>query len=177
MNTLARVAVFGASGVVTGLLCWAGGMALPEGSLVLQVYPGFVFGAGLFVAGRLARVDVARPWIASLAAIVLAGTASWRAAVDIGYMHGAPLPMLAAGALGGLVVAVGAVWAWRARRAVLTIVAAVLAGALGGQLADFLWDAFPGMGDDAWTLVLFLEWQTLVSVALALAVPVPGRWR
>jgi len=25
--------------------------------------------------------------------------------------------------------------------------------------------------------VLFLEWQTLVSVALALAVPVPGRWR
>jgi len=176
MTRRGRLVVFILAGIASGVLAWGGGMLLPEGSLALDLYPGAAFGVCLFLAGQRAGYGKPRPWPQVFAATVLASTASWRLAVDVGYMHGGPLPMVTAGALGALIVAAAAVWAWRlAARAWPVLAATVLTGAIAAQGADLLWKAWPAMGDKAWTLVLFLEWQTLVLVALVLTAGEPGR--
>ena len=90
----------------------------------------------------------------------------------VGYAYGAPVPMLAAGALGAGVVALGLVWAWGLRYRLLRCVAAIAAtGAVCGQAAQVLWDKFPAMNDNLEVFLLFVLWQAPVLLCIAMTVP------
>lgn len=157
------------AGVLSGLLCWLGGLLAPENSLLIKIYPGVIFGAVLYAVGRHAALAPPRRHGVTLAILVLVSVASWRLAVDVGYMHGRPWPMLAAGALGALVLCLGLMWAWGWRRHVaLGMLTMVVTGALVAQTVQWIWDAFPGMDEALEVSLLFVGWQALVMLAIAL---------
>ena len=163
---------FLAAGVVSGLLCWLGGLLAPENSLLIKIYPGVIFGTMLYAVGRHAALAPPRRHGITFMILVVASIASWRAAVDIGYMHGRPWPMLAAGALGALVLCAGVMWAWGWRRHVALVMLSVVAtGALVAQAVQWIWDAFPGMDETLEVSLLFVGWQALVMLAIALTAP------
>lgn len=169
---------FVAAGVVSGLLCWLGGLLAPENSLLIKVFPGLIFGTMLYAVGRHAALAPPRRHGLTYAIIVAVSIVSWRAAVDIGYMHGRPWPMLAAGALGALVLALGLVWAWDWRRGVaLALCAIVGTGALVAQAVQWVWDAYPAMDEVVEVSLLFVGWQALVMLAIALTAPMALRER
>ena len=163
---------FVAAGIVSGLLCWLGGLLAPENSLLIKIFPGVIFGTMLYVVGRHAALAPRRRHGMTWAIIVAVTVVAWRAAVDIGYMHGRPWPMLAAGALGALVLALGLMWAWGWRRGVaLAMCAIVTTGALVAQAVQWIWDAWPGMDEVVEVSLLFVGWQALVMLAIALTAP------
>ena len=160
------------AGVVSGLLCWLGGLLAPQNSLLIKIFPGLIFGAALYAVGRHAGLAPPRHHGVTLAILLAVGMAAWRAAVDVGYMHGQPWPMLAAGGLGALVLSVGLVWAWGWRRGMaLSICAIVGTGAVVAQAVQWWWDAYPAMDEVVEVSVLFVGWQALVMLAIALSTP------
>ena len=77
--------------------------------------------------------------------------------------------MLAAGGLGGGVLALGLIWAWGVQSRRLAYLAVVaLSGAAAAQLFQLVWSAFPGVGGQLWALTLFVEWQSIVLLCIAL---------
>jgi hypothetical protein len=163
---------FVAAGVLSGLLCWLGGLVAPENSLLIKIYPGVIFGSVLYALGRHAAFAPPRRHGVTYAIMVLSSVASWRAAVDIGYMHGRPWPMLAAGALGALVLCLGLMWAWGWRRQMALAMCAIVAtGALVAQAVQWMWDAWPHMDEALEASLLFIVWQALVMLSIALGVP------
>lgn len=167
---------FFAAGVVSGLLCWLGGLLAPQNSILIKIFPGFIFGAALYAVGRHAGLAPPRRHGRTCAILVAVGIAAWRASVDIGYMHGQPWPMLAAGGLGGLVLSLGLVWAWRWRGGMaLSMCAIVGTGALVAQAVQWWWDAYPAMDEVIEVSVLFVGWQALVMLAIALTMPMALR--
>lgn len=173
MSTKRNLALkFLLAGMVSGLLCWLGGLLAPEHSLLIKIFPGVIFGVVLYLVGRHEGLAPQRPHGLTCAIIVATSVLSWRAAVDIGYMHGRPLPMLAAGALGALVLALGLMWAWHWRRGMAVALCAIVAtGALVAQAVQWLWDTYPTMDEVVEVSVLFVGWQALVMLAIALSVP------
>jgi hypothetical protein len=160
---------FAAAGVVSGMLCWLGGLLAPQNSILIKFLPGLIFGAALYAVGRHAALAPPRPHGVTFAMLMAVGVGAWRAAVDIGYMHGQPLPMLAAGALGGLVLSLGLGWAWGWRRGMaLSICAIVGTGAFVAQAVRWWWDAYPTLNDELEISVLFVGWQALVMLAIGL---------
>ncbi len=160
-------AVTALGGVLSGFAAWGGSELLPEWRWLQDIYPGLVFGAFLFVLhGR----DKEQTFAAALLALficLLSSVASWRLAVEI-YPYRAPLPFALSGLVGGLVVGAGCLGLWQSKSfAALGLIAA--SGLLGGlifQAADrFLYD----FGESIWVLILLIEWQTLVLVAVGLA--------
>lgn len=167
---------FVAAGVVSGLLCWLGGLLAPQNSLLIKIFPGLIFGAALYAVGRHAALAPPRRHGVTLAILLAVGVAAWRAAVDVGYMHGQPWPMLAAGGLGALVLALGLLWAWGWRPGMaLSICAIVATGAVVAQAVQWWWDAYPVMDEVVEVSVLFVGWQALVMLAIALGRP--SDWR
>lgn len=167
-----RLAVFLTTGSLSGVICWSGIFFIPEGSIWFRIYPGVIFGLALFAVGQYYQLGRSRPWIYPLMIIMAATIAGWRAALDIGFVHGKPVPMLTAGALGALITAIGLVGAWSVRKRMGTLLLLItVAGAAGGQIAQLLWDYLPQLGDDWWTLILFVEWQTLVMTAIVYIAP------
>ena len=163
---------FLAGGIVSGTLCWAGGMLLPEASLLLAIYPGLVFGAILYALGRFYALGRRPGEGLTFTIILLAAVAGWRAALDIGYAHGAQVPMLAAGAIGAAVLAAGLAWAWSLRqRAAYYISLIAVTGGICGQAVELLWDSFPGMDDSLEILLLFVIWQAVIAASIALVLP------
>ena len=163
---------FLAAGVVSGLLCWLGGLLAPQNSLLIKIFPGVIFGTVLYALGRYARFAPPRRHGLTYLIIVVTSVLAWRASVDIGYMHGRPLPMLAAGALGAGVLSLGLIWAWVWRRGIaFALCAIVLTGALVAQAVQWLWDTFPAMDEVIEISVLFVGWQALVMLAIALCAP------
>ena len=169
---------FAVAGVVSGMLCWLGGLLAPQNSILIKFLPGLIFGAALYVIGRHAALAPPRPHGVTFAMLVAVGIAAWRVAVDVGYMHGQPWPMLAAGALGGLVLSLGLLWAWGWRRGTaLSICAVVATGALVAQAVRWWWDAYPAVNDELEISVLFVGWQALVMLAIGLTTPASLRER
>lgn len=165
-----QLLVFFAAGLISGVVCWLGLFFLAEGSLFMQIYPGLILGLVLFAAGQFYHLN-RRFWPLSLVVITGASIIGWRAALDIGYVHGDPVPMLAAGALGAAIVALGLIEGWAIRRRIVFfLILVTLIGAAGGEIARWIWDLFPQLGDDIWTLILFVEWQALVMLAVATAI-------
>lgn len=163
---------FLAAGVLSGLLCWLGGLIAPENSLLIKIYPGVIFGTVLYAVGRHAALAPPRRHGVTYAIVVVASIASWRAAVDIGYMHGRPWPMLAAGTLGALVLCIGLMWAWGWRRQLAAVMCSVvITGALVAQGVQWIWDAYPDMDEALQVSLLFVGWQALVMLAIALTAP------
>lgn len=169
---------FLAVGVVSALLCWAGGFVLPQ-SVALDAWPGVVLGLALFVAGvidhRPARSF--RPLSAIL--LIIFTVLGWRLAIEVGYAHGKPVPFVVAGALGAFCVAIGLMLAWQLRSRRTQFVFLVTAfGALGGFIFRFINAALGSDSDKAWALLLFLEWQTVLMLGIWLALyRYPGRSR
>ncbi|MDZ7735783.1 MAG: hypothetical protein U5P41_06580 [Gammaproteobacteria bacterium] len=165
-----RFAVFVAAGVVSGVICWSGLFFIPEGSIWLRIYPGVVFGLVLFAVGQFYQLNRRRSRAYPLIVIVAASIAGWWAAPGIGFVYGRPVPMLTAGAFGALIVALGLIGAWGVRKRIGSFLLLItITGALGGQIAQLLWDYSPQLDDDLWTLILFIEWQSLVMIAVAVA--------
>ena len=139
---------------------------------MIKFLPGLILGAALYAAGRHAGLAPPRPHGVTFAMLLLTGIVAWRAAVDIGYMHGQPWPMLAAGAVGSLVLSLGLIWVWGWRRGtVLSMCAIVGTGALVAQAVRWWWDAYPASNEALEICVLFVAWQTLVMLAIGLTTP------
>lgn len=157
-------------GLLSGVLCWLGGRLLPEGSLLLKIYPGLVLGTALCFAGVLFGL-VQESWRAARFVIIVAGTvAGWRLSVDVGYQYGEPIPYIAAGALGALTAALGLLWPWSIRFRVAGFVSLVtVSGAFGGMVFKAIVDLFPNMHEDVWVLALFTEWQSIFMLGAWLA--------
>lgn len=171
-----RVGLLVATGLASGLICWLGGMLAPEHSTLIRVFPGLVFGALLAAVGP--RAGLAGPHAALLPGLIvtLAGVGAWRAAVDWGYLHGRPWPMLAAGALGGGLLAAGLALAWRWRTGLLrTVLVVTVCGALAAQAVQWLWNLWPGMDENLRAGLLFVGWQVCVAAALGYAAPATPR--
>ena len=169
-GTSATALVFFVGGLVSAVLVWAGGMRLPEESLLLKIYPGVIFGAVLYMLGRWRGLAKNASQIHTMAIIMLASIVGWRMALDVGYAYGAPVPMLAAGALGGAVTTLGLIWAWRLRQHLVRgVVIVALTGGICGQAVALLWDAIPTMSESLEVLLLFVLWQAPVMLSIALA--------
>jgi len=158
------------AGVMSGVICWAGGFALPEDSLILKIYPGLILGAALFIVVTKEKLRPGVKTFLPLIILMAACVIGWRLAVDVGYRHGSPYRFATAGAVGALSVACGMAWVWQIRNsnALVRFVALITAtGALGGWLFRVLHDETPTrLGDDLWTLLLFLEWQTILLLGI-----------
>lgn len=169
---------FFAVGVVSGLLCWLGGLLAPQNSILIKYFPGLIFGVALYAVGRHAELAPARARGVTFVMLVAIGIAAWRVAVDVGYMHGQPLPMLAAGALGGLVLSLGLLWAWGWRASMLLSICAIVGtGALVAQAVRWWWDAYPALNENIEISVLFVGWQALVMLAIGITAPATLRGR
>jgi hypothetical protein len=158
-------------GLISGAACWALHFVLPDQRWIIDYYPGVVLGFFLYIAGDLAGIKCARG-IPALLTLLAAGILGWRLAIEVGYDSGGPAPFVNAGALGGLVPALGALLAWRVRVRSLRFAAiATAAGALGGLVFHFLDAWFIGhmQDDDLWVLILFAEWQSIFMAGVALA--------
>lgn len=137
---------------------------------MLRIYPGVIFGLALFVTGQFYGLNRGRSRLLSLVIIMSAAVIGWRAALDIGYMHGKEFPMLTAGAVGALTVAIGLVAAWPIRRWIIFLLFVTIIGTAAGEIARLIWEAFPALGDDLWLLILFIEWQSMLMFAVAGAI-------
>ena len=157
-------------GLLSGVLCWFGGRILPDGSLLLKIYPGLVLGTVLCFAGVLSGLVPVR-WHTARFLVIVAGTvAGWRLSVDVGYQYGEPIPFIAAGALGALTVALGLLWPWSIRFRVAGFVLLITAaGAFGGMVFKTIVDLFPNLHEDVWVLVLFAEWQVIFMLGTWIA--------
>lgn len=157
-------------GLLSGVLCWLGGLVLPGGSLLLQIYPGLVLGTVLCFAGVVSGL-VRDRWRAARFLVVVAATvAGWRLSVDVGYQYGEPIPFIAAGALGALTVALGLLWPWSIRYRIAGFVLLITAsGAFGGMIFKTIEDLFLSRHGDVWALVLFVEWQAIFMLGAWLA--------
>lgn len=163
---------FFAVGVVSGLLCWVGGLLAPQNSILIKYFPGLIFGVALYAVGCHAELAPARARGVTFVMLVAIGIAAWRVAVDVGYMHGQPWPMLAAGALGGLVLGLGLLWAWGWRPGRLLALSAIVGtGALVAQAVRWWWDTYPAFNENIEIAVLFVGWQALVMLAIGLTMP------
>ena len=158
------------SGLLSGVLCWLGGLVLSEGSWLLQIYPGLMLGAVLCFAGVLSGLTPDRWRAARFLVIVAATVAGWRLSVDVGYQYGQPLPFTAAGALGALTVALGLLWPWSIRYRIAGFVLLItVSGAFGGMIFKAIEDLFLNKHGDAWALVLFVEWQAIFMLGAWIA--------
>ena len=137
--------------------------------MFLNLYPGMVLGLALLAVGQvLGEIPRSRLWVAALLLPTFC-MLGWRLAVDVGFQYGAPLPYVAAGAMGAFSVAIGLLLAWRIQnKAVLLVSIVSAAGALGGLVFQLIEKFIDGSGD-YWGLILFVEWQTLLMLGIALA--------
>jgi hypothetical protein len=161
------------SGVLSGVICWAGGYVLPENSWIVNIYPGLALGLALYLFGNKGSFNFRQQAILSVLILMAASVIGWRLAVDVGYQYGSPMRFTAAGALGALSVAAGLVWVWGIRAtsaAGLFILIVTAAGALGGWVFRALHGESPvRLGDDFWTFLLFVEWQVILFIGAWLA--------
>lgn len=147
-------------------------MLAPQHSTLIRVFPGLVFGALLAVVGPRAGLAGQHAVLLPGLIVTLAAVGAWRAAVDWGYLHGRPWPMLAAGALGGGLLAVGLALAWRWRTGLWrTLLVMTLCGALVAQGVQWLWNLWPDMDENLRAGLLFVGWQVSVAATLGLAAP------
>ncbi|HEY3486526.1 MAG TPA: hypothetical protein VGL10_00535, partial [Gammaproteobacteria bacterium] len=96
----------------------------------------------------------------------------WRLSMQVGYELGGPVPFVNAGALGGLVLTLGLLFAWRIRAGAWKFAGiATATGTVGGLVFHFIDQYFIGalQNDDIWILFLFAEWQTIFMMGVAIA--------
>ena len=170
MLTSRKVLIYLSAGLASGILSWAGARVLPEASLFLNLYPGMVLGVALLVVGQvLGEIPRSRLWVAALL-LPAFSMLGWRVAVDVGFQYSAHIPYVAAGAMGAFCVAVGLLFAWRIQNNALRLVSIVsAAGALGGLVFQLIEKSIDGSAD-YWGLILFVQWQTMLMLGIALAV-------
>jgi len=167
-------------GLVSGTACWAlhfvfEYFGLSNNQWINDYYPAILLGFFVHAAGAHAIGMNYMRRIPDLAILIVTSVLGWRLAVDVGYDLGGPMPFVNAGALGALVLALGAVLAWRIRaRALRFLAVATAAGTLGGLVFHFLDAWFIGNmhDDDLWILILFTEWQSIFMAGVALALHV-----
>lgn len=161
-------------GLMSGFLCWAGVLVLPEGGVISDIYPGVVLGIFLTCAGV---VNFSRRYpriLLSLFVNVLFCIAAWRLSIKVGYAG--PVPFATAGLLGAFVVALGLLLAWGIKEKVATFVSVVsLSGLLGGAVFQLL-DKIVDESDNLWAFVLFSEWQVILFIGIAIALKLV-RWQ
>jgi hypothetical protein len=165
-----RLRPFLLSAVVCALLSWAG-THIPDNIPWLPAnFPGLALGWVLFVLARELDLPSRLPRPASLLALMALSVAGWRAAIDLGYSYGAPLPFTLAGTSGGLTMGLGLLLIWRIpRHAAGFALLLTLAGALGGAAFGAIEWIWPRMPETLWILTLFGVWQCLFMSGLWLA--------
>lgn len=159
-------------GLISGAACWALHFVLPQKQWIIDYYPAIVLGFFLYIGGDLAGIKYSRRLLV-LVTLLAAAIIGWRLAIEVGYDLGGPAPFVNAGALGGLILALGLLLGWRIRARSLQFVAiASAAGALGGLAFHVLDTWFIGHmeADDLWVLILFAEWQSIFMAGVAVAV-------
>ena len=156
-----------AAGALSGVLCWASGYVLPDGSLVSRSCPGIILGLTLAGLGHFLGVFPRHHRVVSALLLVVFTVAGWYLSVDIGFFNGEPLPYVVAGSIGGFCVSLGVVLAWRLeRRGSLLVAVVTAAGALGGLLFRITTGLAESITDDMWVLMLFVEWQLVLMTGL-----------
>ncbi len=170
INNLSRLPVYIGAGVISGVVSWAGEYFLPNVTWVINIYPGFILGLAIYLVHSGGKFSFNVKTFLPLLILITASVVGWRLAVEIGYEYGSPMRFTAAGALGGLSVAVGLIWVWSVRTSkaiFLLLVILTVAGAFGGWFFKTVHGASPASTDDAlWTSLLLVEWQVILFVAI-----------
>lgn len=160
------------AGLLSAVLCWAGGSLLGDESLLNKPFPGIVLGLALFGLGEYLRVTPTPGGVWTGLILIVFSVIGWRLSINVGYEYGQPIPYVAAGAVGGFTVALGTLLAWRISQSrVRHVLLITAAGAFGGLVFQVLEANFK-MADDIWVLVLFLEWQSILMLGIGLALSV-----
>ncbi len=161
--------VYPATGLLSATVCWAGSLFLPEIPALQQYYPAVVLGIFLYLCGKYVTHMKTGNDIVTLIVLILGSILGWRAAVEIGHPLGEPVPFVAAGALGGLITAIGWLIAWKLRSiAIRLLIILTFAGTLGGGIFQFV-DHYLDATGDVWVLILFTVWQTLFFAGIGIA--------
>lgn len=164
-----RTIRFFAFGLISAVVSWGGVHVFPEGHWIADVWPGFALGC--VIAALLQREKYARFRWFSVALLVTSTVVivGWRLAIHTAIALDGPVSMAAAGAVGGVSVAMAAALLQRNRHNILSGILVLLAtGAVAAALFD-LTNYWAGRvdSDPWWTLQLFVTWQPLVLSALA----------
>jgi hypothetical protein len=168
-DNMKTISLFALAGILSGIVCWAGAGFLENYMMVLRIYPGVVLGIFLSLCGTFIARIPSRHKALTPVILIAACIAGWRLAVDVGYAIGGPVPYVTAGLLGAFTVALGWLCSWKVRyHNFLFIVTVALSGAVGGllfQLADQIF----AMKENVWALFLFIEWQAILLIGIAVA--------
>jgi len=131
----------------------------------IDVYPGFVLGAMILLAGRyISRIGSRHLWLSPLILILFCGI-GWNLAVGIGVNRGYVPHLLwevESGVVGGLFVGTGLAFAWKLKSVWVVILLATIAGGLGGVVVKL-------EGTMDW---MFVYWQGIVLLGIGVAVQI-----
>lgn len=170
MTTNRSLIVFILVGLLSGVICWAGGLWIPEDSFFVKPYPGIVLGLSLFGLGRFLGVFPRSRSALSVLALVAFSIVGWRLSIDVGYHYSKPLAFTAAGAIGALSVSLGLLLAWSViKRRYLFVVIVTLGGAVGGLIFRFINELVSDSSGDLWAFFLFVEWQVIFLIGIWIA--------
>ena len=155
-------------GAASGTLCWLGARYLPQNGLAFDAYPGAIFGLCLHALGIYIIGVKPLNKIVSVIIIVIASIISWRLSISLG--HTGPVPFITSGLLGGGIISIALVIAWKLHKKILPIVTWVtIAGGGGGAIFHAI-DATISQSSELWPLLLFIEWQATVMLGVTLAI-------
>ena len=150
-------------GIASGFLCLLLGDLIAHKRWI-DVYPGFVLGVMILLAGRyISRIGSRHLWLSPLILILFCGI-GWYLAVEHGINGGYLSYMweVVCGVIGGLFVGTGLAFAWKLKSVWVVILLATVAGGLGGVVVKL-------EGTMDW---MFVYWQGIVLLGIGVAVQI-----
>ncbi len=157
------------TGILSGIICALGEFILPDFQLLIDIYPGVIFGSTMFLVGKFILHKSSRNNLVTLFLFIVFTVAGWRLSINFGYNLGGPVPYATAGAVGAFFIFFSWLLAWGVRNYwPRYLLAVVLAGTIGGllfQYIDYLFD----LDEQIWGLVLFTTWQTIVLLTTVIS--------
>ncbi|GJM11083.1 MAG: hypothetical protein DHS20C11_33590 [Lysobacteraceae bacterium] len=164
-----RAIRFFAVGLLSAVVCWGGLSLLEESYWLSDLWPGLVYGSAITVLLQKQKQARFRWFPVALLLAIVVITTGWRLAIHTAIAVDGALSMVAAGAVGGISVAIAAILLQRNRHnAWRSVPILLLAGAIAAAIFD-LTNHWTGRvdSDPLWALQLFATWQPLVLAVLA----------
>lgn len=161
---------FPCMGILSGFVCGAGEFFLPDIEIIINYYPSTVLGVFLFLSGSHLTYTHIHKNIFPLIVLIIFCSLGWRFAVSYAYSWGGPVPYLNAGAVGAFMVALGWIFAWQIKTGILKYIFTITISGVIGGLAYQLIDSIITMGETLSVFVLFIEWQTLLFLGIAMTI-------
>lgn len=168
-DTGKKAMLFACMGLISGLVNGSSQFFLPDVQFIIDFYPAVFLGIFLFLAGKYLLYPDNKKQFLSLLILIIFSALGWRLSVNYGYMWGGPAPYGNAGAVGAFFVALGWLFSWRIHSGFVLFLAIItIAGTAGGLIFQVI-DTTIKMSETLWIFVLFVVWQIMLFLGIALA--------